>query len=325
MIYLVPDDKPKTAADVDRFICAEIPDPVKNPKLHELGKTKMLHGPCQGFNPKCPCMLNKRNRCEKDYPKKYQEFTTMSEQGFISYRRRSRDQGGFTTTKKVLGEEKELGNIWVVPYNPFLLMKYKCHINTEVCASSKSLKYLFGYIYKGSDKTTLKVKEKIPSKDDDVNQGRNEIEEFETGRHMDSTQSCHRIFGFKMHVMKPPVMKLQFHLENEQVVPFDEDANVQDLLQRHEETQLTAFFKRNREHTDARDLLYADLPSYFTWNGKEKEWKPRVQKRTVGQDGPMSNTIGRIPIVALGHFTREKFFFRQLLYHVKGKNYNFME
>ena len=243
----------------------------------------------------------------------------MSEQGFIAYRRRSHDQGGYTTTKKVLGEEKELGNIWVVPYNPFLLMKYRCHINTEVCASSKSVKYLFAYTFKGSDKTTLKVREKIPSKEDDANLGRNEIEEFETGRHMDSTQSCHRIFGFKMHIMKPPVMKLQFHLENEQVVPFDEDDNVQDLLQKHEQTQLTAFFKLNRDNPKARNLLYAEIPSYFTWDGKNKKWNPRIQKRTVDPDGPMSNTIGRVPIVALTHFSREKFFFRQLLYHVTGK------
>ena len=34
-------------------------------------------------------------------------------------------------------------NTMVVPYNKFLLMKYKCHINVEYCASIHSIKYMF--------------------------------------------------------------------------------------------------------------------------------------------------------------------------------------
>ena len=36
-----------------------------------------------------------------------------------------------------------LDNRWVVPYSPYLLLKYGSHINVEVCVSVESVKYLY--------------------------------------------------------------------------------------------------------------------------------------------------------------------------------------
>ena len=104
--------------------------------------------------------MNPKKKCEKNFPKAYLEHTTTNENGYTTYRRRSFEQGGFTTTKKVKGEEKILHNRWVVPYNPLLLLKFKCHINVEVCTTTNSIKYLFQYVLKGGDKISLVVKDK---------------------------------------------------------------------------------------------------------------------------------------------------------------------
>ena len=136
LLFLHPDDKPRTQADIDRIVCAEVPDEELNPLLHKLVKEKMIHGPCGIYNSTSPCMCNPQKKCEKGYPKPYQLITTMSEQGITTYQRRTPQDGGNLFTKKVKGQEKTFGNRWVVPYNPLLLLKYKCHINVETCTTT---------------------------------------------------------------------------------------------------------------------------------------------------------------------------------------------
>lgn len=55
-----------TPDTVDNVICAEIPDPAIDPKLHDIVKANMIHGPCGSFNLKSPCM--KDGMCSKRYP-----------------------------------------------------------------------------------------------------------------------------------------------------------------------------------------------------------------------------------------------------------------
>ena len=43
-------------------------------------------------------------------------------------------------------------------YNPYLITKYNCHINVEICSSITAIKYLFKYVYKGHDRATVEVK-----------------------------------------------------------------------------------------------------------------------------------------------------------------------
>ena len=51
-----------------------------------------------------------------------------------------------------LGRFQNVDCTWVVPYNPYLLRRYACHLNVQLATSIQALKYIYKYIYKGYDK-----------------------------------------------------------------------------------------------------------------------------------------------------------------------------
>ena len=316
-----PDDVPKSPQEVDKIISAEIPKPEDCPELHKLVKEKMMHGPCEGYNPQSPCLLNPKKQCEKEYPKHCQEFTTMTEDGVTTYRRRTPEQaGGFTMEKTCKGKKVYLSNKWVVPHNKWLLLKYQGHINVELVNLVKSVKYLYKYILKGADKCHVEIV-KIGADGKQKTKTIDEIKTFRQGRYYDSTQSTHRLLGYSMSYMYPPVTRLAFHLENEQIVVYDKTANMEDVLQKYEKTQLIQWFKLNQEDPRANHLLYDQILQFYRWDDSKREWIRRKDNRFKGIKGPndpLSDMIGRIPVISLNHYQREKFFLRLLLHHVPG-------
>lgn len=123
LLTLQDSDKPKTTADYDRFTCAEIPCRETHPELFALVTTHMIHGPCGVHNPNAPCM-RKNGTCKKGFPKPYCEDTLQVKDEYPQLRRRSPAQGGLTfLIKRSNGTEVEVDNGWVVPYNPYLLMR----------------------------------------------------------------------------------------------------------------------------------------------------------------------------------------------------------
>jgi hypothetical protein len=55
--------------DYDQIVCAEIPNPVTQPRLHSVVTSHLMHGPCGMLNPHCVCM--KDGICTKNFPKKF--------------------------------------------------------------------------------------------------------------------------------------------------------------------------------------------------------------------------------------------------------------
>jgi ATP-dependent DNA helicase PIF1 len=74
-------------------------------------------------------------------------------------------------------------------------------------------------------------------------------------------------------------MQLQLHLVGMNMVGYQQNQNINDVLKRHgsEQSMLTEYFKKNKTNEDARKILYPDLPEFYTWNSEdgEKFWNKR--------------------------------------------------
>jgi hypothetical protein len=115
LLSLFPRHTPSTAADVDSLIRASWPDPEHEPVLFDIVKRCMVHGLCGRVFPCAPCMRD--GKCSKGFPKPFQSDTVMQTEGYPIYARphdsRAYDVGTF-----------HADNRWIVPYNPYLLMRY---------------------------------------------------------------------------------------------------------------------------------------------------------------------------------------------------------
>ena len=106
----------------------------------------MIHGPCGIAKKAAVCMRG--GSCSKQFPKKFTDTTSSTKDGYSLYRRRDDSR-----TVEVGGIK--LDNRWVVPYNPYLLLKYNAHINVEICSTVIAVKYLYKYVYKGHDRAII--------------------------------------------------------------------------------------------------------------------------------------------------------------------------
>jgi hypothetical protein len=169
----------------DLLIFVEIPNKKKYPQLYKMVIKHMMHGPCGLLNPKCPCTKG-RASCKNHYPRAFSNATSQGKDSYPIYRRR--DDGRKETVRGC-----ELDNRWVVPYNPYLLRLFNCHINVEACGSIKAVKYLFKYIYKGHDRASVAVTDANKA-DGDVD----EIKQYRDARWVTPPEALWRIFSFDL-------------------------------------------------------------------------------------------------------------------------------
>ena len=91
---------------------------------------------------------------------------------------------------------------------------------------------------------------------------RNEVRDFQDYRSFGSSEATWRLFEFKLSTRYPSVNRQPIHLEKEQPVYFHEDVPIQEVLQRSEATELTAFFKYNSDHPES-NVPYINFPEQF--------------------------------------------------------------
>ena len=252
LIILKPPHKLLAPADVDSTICTYWPDPKTEPLLFDTVKHLMVHGPCGAFNPNAPCMEN--GKCMKGFPKPFQKFTTMDQDGYPKYF--WPDDGH---VYEISGHM--IDNCWIVPYNPYMSAKYDLHINIECVASIGAIKYPFKYIHKGGDRASAELHRC------------DEITEYIDGHYISPPEAAWCIFHFDMHNQLSNVVHLQIHLPGQHMVRFNPNDNVTTVLQRAstEKTSLTAFFEANSNlgalGMAARRLTYQEFPQEMVLKG----------------------------------------------------------
>ena len=257
LLIMRSDHKPRTPADVDRVVSAELPDDSdpQQAQLFETVSSLLMHGPCGAFGATKPCM-NDQGVCSKGFPKAFSEETSLPIDEYPVYRRR--DNGRCVEKNGMV-----LDNRWVVPYNPYLVKKFKAHINVHVCTSIRAVKYLYKYIHKGHDRAAVEVVV------------HDEVKDFLDARYVGPPESCWRLLSFDMHGKSHVVERLPVHLPGGQACVFDSDDPAA-AVAADQTTRLQGYFNLVKEgwragglrSAAAGPLYYVDLPKWYIWNQK---------------------------------------------------------
>ena len=262
LLILAKGSKLRNGADVARVISAELPSQ-DQPELFSVIKRHNIHGPCgHGINLQSPCIRN--GNCSKKFPKYSVDDPTKftQEGGAILQRRSPRNGGNSFLLHMKNGIEFVVDNRWVVPYSPILSVMFNAHINVEAVSSCKSVKYIYKYTCKGSDKASFALTQ--------AGATRNEVDAYQNGMYASASESFWRLYEFEIVNKAPPVMKLPLHLPEEQMIMFEPEEARAIVALGPPETKLTGFFKLCDEDQAARSVTYVDVPRRYRWDTTKK-------------------------------------------------------
>ena len=286
-LLVILKDKIMSARHVDAVVSAEVPDPVAYPLLHMLVGRHMIHTPCD-LNVSAGCR-EESGECKRHFPKQMQRHTTCAADSLPTYRR----QGLY----HIIKGDRTIGDQWVVPYNPYLLMTYQCHCNVECASHIRCFKYIYKYVFKKPDSATISIHH-------------NDAETFLSGRLLSCSEAVYRFLSLPLHHEFPAVMRLHIHLPRQQTFIYDPTRDPEDLRDEADRTQSTLlqWFELNRRDINARKFLYHEIPEHYSWKNELQMWMPR-QKLSV-------MSVGRIFAVSIHNL--ELWSLRKMLAVVTG-------
>jgi hypothetical protein len=232
LITLEEEDKLRNGDDVDRMIRARLPNISEEPNLFKRVEDHHMHGPHttdREGNAHSGCyVIDKKSgkpRCRFNYPKDFNEKTTLDENGYPNY---ARPNNGLKIVKSGIS----LDNRWVAPYNPYLLLKYDAHLNVERVFDIRSIKYMYKYIYKGGDKAEIKLQPDNNVIDHD------EVTRYINGRCVAASEGCWHILRKEIQKKSHTIVRMPVHLEGQQSVIFSEDATEEDIQEEIEKKKM---------------------------------------------------------------------------------------
>ncbi|XP_047258482.1 uncharacterized protein LOC124890732 [Capsicum annuum] len=186
------------------------------------------------------CPCMKQGKCSKHFSKKFNNQTTFDADGFPIDRKR----------------------------------------NIELCNYSRSVKYLFKYINKGSDRATATIECTNTAEVHD------EIKRYLDCRYISATEACWRIFIFDILHREPAVERFPFYLEGENTIVFEEEERPENIIRRPAsvKTKFTEWFTANQKNDDARELTYSEFPTHWVWDENGKNGNRRKMGKTVAKE-----------------------------------------
>ena len=164
----------------------------------------MIHAPCSD-NPDSICM--RKWRISKNFSKLFRtEIVSIEGNKYVSYRNRSPEEGSefelWTKKSNALGIGKmAIDNSWLVLYSPDFLRKFRTRMNVELCIPIViSIKYLFNYVCKGSDRVTVEIgRAPTDGQKESISKGVHTIDEvrhYQDARYVSASQAAWRLFSF---------------------------------------------------------------------------------------------------------------------------------
>ena len=98
------------------------------------------------------------------------------------------------------GDEGIYDNRWIVPYNSYLIRRYKAYINVEICTTLQAIKYIYKYVYKKRNKATLEIA------------NTDKIKRYVTCRYISPSQAVWGLLEFLIYKEHPIIVRLPLYL-----------------------------------------------------------------------------------------------------------------
>ncbi|GJW41620.1 ATP-dependent DNA helicase PIF1-like protein [Tanacetum coccineum] len=165
------------------------------------------------------------------------------------------------------------------------------------------------YINKGPDRVTAKIQ--VGDRDNEASSSDevvDEIKDYYDCRYLSACESSWRILKYKVVYRTPAVERLPFHLPGQQQVVYDEDDDIDDVLNKPSvaSTKFLAWMDINKTNDLAKTLTYAEFPTKFVWIAQKRIWQERKRGYAVGRIHNVPRSVG------------DAYYLRVLLNKVKG-------
>ncbi|XP_016192285.1 uncharacterized protein LOC107633160 isoform X1 [Arachis ipaensis] len=135
-----------------------------------------------------------------------------------------------------------------------------------------------------------------------------EIQNYYDCRYISACEAFWRLFGFEIQFKQPSIIRLPFHLPNEQHVLHQDHQLIENVIDNAaaKDSMFIGWMRANKEFDIAHNLTFVDMPTYFVWNKQGHIWKPRKQ----------GHVIGRLTHIPQSH--GKEYYLRLLLNYQKG-------